>query len=628
MKLAEQLLQKKILLFFLVSLLLYGNTLKNGYGIDDQFVTENNYTNKGLKSIKKIFTSYYADDGKNNYEYRPFVKVSFALEHQLFGVRPWVGHLINIILYALCLLLLYKVLLIIFYKHPSLFSLCIVLVFAFLPVHSEVVASLKNRDVLLCFIFCMCIIINVDAFFRTNNYLYIVSAAILSLIGFLTKYDLLPFLVITPLVLYKKHQLKIKIAPIAVIVLVFLGGFFLSKQIKHLFLNRSLSERIFSYTENPLFFNHALSLKISAAFNSLGFYLKMMVFPSKMVSYYGYDTIPISHLFSAYAIIGIILFALMVFYFFKLFKTESPVWFAIVFSGLSISMYLNVFKVVPGIVAERFMFFASVGFCIFIVHLLFTYLNKNNSSDTFQKTNINFRLSMIALLFMYSGFTIARNFEWKNRITLFEHDIKKRPESVALNLLYSNEILTGLRQPQSYFLNEQNKMSYISKAAESLRNVLKIDSLNTTALSNLAFIKHSIYGDYNGAIPYYKKALIKDSTKFESQFNLAYCYYTVGNKEEAEQMILKIYPEHADNQQVLDLMNYILVENKKSAQGIIIFDELAKKQPENNNINIILGNFYISLSDTANAKNAYSKALKNDPNNQQLFKIVDKLSKH
>ena len=226
MKLTEQVLQKKFLLFFLVSLLLYGNTLKNGYGIDDQFVTENNYTTTGLKSIKKIFTSYYADDGKNNYEYRPFVKVSFALEHQLFGVRPWVSHFINIILYALCLLLLYKVLLIIFYKHPSLFSLCITLVFAFLPVHSEVVASLKNRDVLLCFIFCMYIIINVDTFFRTNNYLHIVYAAILSLIGFLTKYDLLPFLAITPLVLYKKYKLKTKVVPILIVVAVFFWWLF------------------------------------------------------------------------------------------------------------------------------------------------------------------------------------------------------------------------------------------------------------------------------------------------------------------------------------------------------------------------------------------------------------------
>ncbi|MBK8366589.1 MAG: hypothetical protein IPL10_03970 [Bacteroidetes bacterium] len=122
--------------------------------MDDQFVTENSYTNKGLKTIKKIFTSYYAEsDGKNNYEYRPIVKLSFALEHELFGVRPWVGHLINILLYAICLLLLYKVLLLIFHQQTSTFNLLIVLLFAVLPIHTEVVASLKNRDVLLCFCF-------------------------------------------------------------------------------------------------------------------------------------------------------------------------------------------------------------------------------------------------------------------------------------------------------------------------------------------------------------------------------------------------------------------------------------------------------------------------------------------
>lgn len=54
--------------------------------------------------------------GKNNYEYRPIVKLSFAIEHELFGVRPWVGHLINVILYSLCLFLLFKVLQIIFHN--------------------------------------------------------------------------------------------------------------------------------------------------------------------------------------------------------------------------------------------------------------------------------------------------------------------------------------------------------------------------------------------------------------------------------------------------------------------------------------------------------------------------------
>lgn len=63
-KIMTYIYEKKIILFFCISFLLYGNTLVNGYGLDDQFVTENNYTNNGLKSIKKIFSSYYAENDR------------------------------------------------------------------------------------------------------------------------------------------------------------------------------------------------------------------------------------------------------------------------------------------------------------------------------------------------------------------------------------------------------------------------------------------------------------------------------------------------------------------------------------------------------------------------------------
>ncbi len=625
MTFADGLIRKTFLLFLLVSLVLYGNTLRNGYALDDQFVTENNITNEGITSFKQIFTTYYADDGKSAYEYRPFVKVAFALEHQLFGVRPWVSHLINVILYALCLFLLNKALLLVFHTRPPLFSLCVTLVFAFLPVHAEVVASLKNRDVLLCFICCMGIIIQLDAFFRSRRYLHLALAALFSLIGFLTKYDLLPYLVIAPLVLYKKYRTQVKILPVISAAGIFFVGFYLSKAVKHLLLDKSVGERIYSYSENPLLFDHSLSLKLSTAFNTLGFYFKMLVFPSNMVCYYGYDTIPIHHFFSLYAIVGMILLLAMAFYFFKLIKTENPVWYAIVFFGISISMYLNIVRPVTGIVAERFLFFASIGFCIFLVHLFFRYLNDKQHSLTLKSTKPGFKIALVLLFVTYSVVTISRNSEWKDKVTLYEHDIKKRPESVPLNLLYSMEILSNLNRP-NYFMTEQNKMSYVDKAQSSLNNVLKKDPENVSALHNLGFIRQNVYQDYAGAIPYYERALKSDSTKFESQLNLAYCYYNMGRGEDAERLVLKIYPSHSDNQAVLDLMNYVLIGNKKSREGIALFDELAKKHPENNSIPIILGNFYLSISDTLNAKKSYSKALENDPNNDQLFKIVAKLS--
>lgn len=596
----------------------------NGYGLDDQFVTENNYTNKGLKSIKKIFSSYYAEnDGKNNYEYRPIVKLSFAIEHELFGVRPWVGHLINVMIYSLCLFLLFKVLQIIFHNQTSLFSLYIVLLFAVLPIHTEVVASLKNRDVLMCFSFCMLIILQLDSFFKTSNYLYVFYAIILGILGFLTKYDILPYLAITPLVLYKKHKLKIK--PFLIITSVFIIAYFLSKTVKHEFLDKTFSERIYKYHENPLFFDHLFSSKLSTAFNALGFYLKMLILPTNMSCYYGYNTLDMFNFLSIYSIIGITLFVTLVVYFFKYIKTENPIWYGIVFFGISISMYLNIVKVVPGIVGDRYLFSASIGFSIITIYLLLKYVNKNIRINNFQTTTPNFKISIAVVFAIYSIVTIVRNTEWKDRITLYSNDVLKMPESAALNLLYSNEVLVSLNNPNT-FLTDQNKNSYIKKAAQSLSNVLKVDSLNTTALNNLAFIKQKVYNDYAGAIPYYIKALKIDSTKFEVQFNLCYCLFKSSNFQLAQNLALKLFTTDSKNQQVLDLMSYILIENKKTKEGIQIYKMLLTEQPNNNNINIILGNIYLADLDTVNAINYYSTALVTDKNNKQLSEIVARLS--
>lgn len=626
MKLAGLLMRRKFLLFLLLSLLLYGNTLKNGYAIDDQFVTETNISTKGLRSVKTIFSTFYADDGKNNYEYRPIVKVSFALEHQLFGVKPWISHLINLLIYALCLFLLHRMLLTVLHAQPPELSLYITIVFAFLPIHTEVVASLKNRDVLLCFVFCMSAMLHTDAFFRSGRYGHLAAVLLFCLLGFLTKYDLLPYLVVAPLVYYKKYKARTKLILLLSPALIFAVAFFASKEIRHLFLAKGTGERIFSYSENPLFFDHSFHLRLSTAFNAMGHYLKMLVLPTNMVCYYGYDTLPVSNMSSVFAITGIILTSLMLYGFFKWFKGENPFWYAIVFFAIPISMYLNMFKVVPGIVADRFLFFASLGFSIALVHALFLVAGKHQAAGHLKPLKPAGIAIIALILVINSGFVWLRNAEWKNRITLYGHDIKKRPESVPLQLLYSLEILSNMNRP-NYFLTEANKLGYVNKATASLQRALATDPRNVTALHNLGFIRQNVYRDYAGAIPYYEKALLLDSGKFESRFNLAYCYFNSGQGEKAEELVMQLYPQHSDQQAVLDLINYVLIANKKSHEGIVLFDELEKKHPENQTIPIIQGNFYLALSDTLNAKKAYEKALKKDPNNDQLRQIVAKLSK-
>src|SRR5579863_6767704 len=81
---------RKFNIIFILSVIgicfvLYGNTIPNGFSLDDEFVLHSDsIVAKGIKGIPELFKTRYAWDQKGSYGYRPVVKVSFALEYALF----------------------------------------------------------------------------------------------------------------------------------------------------------------------------------------------------------------------------------------------------------------------------------------------------------------------------------------------------------------------------------------------------------------------------------------------------------------------------------------------------------------------------------------------------------------
>ena len=73
-------LGKYYLILAALVFIVFGNTLFNGYNMDDHLVTQNHvYTSKGISAIKDILTSnYYSNNADINFGYRPIVHISFA----------------------------------------------------------------------------------------------------------------------------------------------------------------------------------------------------------------------------------------------------------------------------------------------------------------------------------------------------------------------------------------------------------------------------------------------------------------------------------------------------------------------------------------------------------------------
>ena len=107
----------------------------------------------------------------------------------------------------------------------------------------------------------------------------------------------------------------------------------------------------------------------------IGHYLKLLVIPFPLLFYYGYNTIPIVSFADPLVIFSTVLVITMLTYAIYNLKRKDVISFVILLFFMDISMYTNIVALVPGIVADRFIYFATLPFSIFIIWLLFRIFN-------------------------------------------------------------------------------------------------------------------------------------------------------------------------------------------------------------------------------------------------------------
>lgn len=198
-------------LIFVFAIVLYSNTIPNNYNLDDELVTQNHrLTSKGISAIPEIFTSpYYADQAGYKYEYRPLVLATFAVEHSLFGESPQVSHCINMLLYGLMCMLLFFVLRNLLTDYSLFFVWVVVLLFTAHPIHTEAVASIKNRDELLALSFSLLALHFSVRYVQSAKGWYVIVVPLLFYAGILSKSTAIVFAALIPVILIALTRIKL-----------------------------------------------------------------------------------------------------------------------------------------------------------------------------------------------------------------------------------------------------------------------------------------------------------------------------------------------------------------------------------------------------------------------------------
>ena len=181
-------------------------------------------------------------------------------------------------------MLLFSTLNKLFIESDPIVLLTITLFFLCMPIHSEVVNSLKNRDEILSLLFSLLALRAAFQYADLNKLKYLALVLVYICLALLSKKTALPMILIIPiaLVIFRSWNWK-KTSMILVSLLV---GRFLYGLMKHGFIDGE-KLREFSLIENPAF-EYSFTQRIPLFFESLIWYFKQSILPFSFSSYYGF----------------------------------------------------------------------------------------------------------------------------------------------------------------------------------------------------------------------------------------------------------------------------------------------------------------------------------------------------
>ena len=597
--------------FFFLAFILYGNTCLNKYSVDDEFVTgpDNQQVQQGLKALPEIFSTHYISTtgniGNQSADYRPIVKLTFALEYQLWRLKPGVSHGINVLIYFFISILLFFILKGLLKNYNVLFPFLITVVFMAHPIHSEVVASLKNRDEMLAF---LCGLGGLYYFLKyadTSKKRYFLYALTVFFIGYLCKSSILPFLVIYPLTLYFFKKLEVKqfiriiMALIVVLIIAYLGP--------RLFILEH-GARVNSVLENPLYFEKNFWIRSGTGLMSLLFYLKKLIYPYPLLYYYGYNMIPMTGWGNLWVWLSFFIYTGLLIYALIKFREKHLLSYAILFYMVSIAMYSNLISPVVGIVGERFVFAGSLGFSIALVYLIFKLFRTDPKNLTIEFNERVKILALILLLLIPSAYIIIkRNRAWRNLYDLCASDVSKLEQSAKVNIQYA-----GVLMNKVYKANDDDRQmmiqAYGPRVVEYFKKGLAIYPDNYETLNDLSTVYLNFAGWPDTALGYLKKAIALKPDLRPAWVNMGLAYRQLKKYDSAIYCYETILKKDPTEMKAISALANIYNEMGDLDRAIKMNQEIIRKDPNSDVPYRNLGNYYMERGDTATAVQYWEQA--------------------
>jgi Flp pilus assembly protein TadD len=480
-----------------LAIVLYANTIPNDYAVDDRaFTTEHAYVQQGVAGIPKILaTSYTYGFNRINKDYRPLSPVTFAIETTLAGDNPHLRHAVNVCLYAATAALLY--LLLASLLRDGMTAFFAAALFVAHPIHTEVVANIKSRDSLLCFLCMLASILFLRAYRAFGRKRYLVAGLAAAFLAMLSKETGLVTFIVAPLAIFvldraTRAQALRLCGQLTAVTCIYIA-------IRYAVVGAFAFSGDVNVLNNSLMAASTISDRYATAVLILGRYLTLLVAPVRLSYDYSYNEIPVTNWSNPYVVLSLCAYLALAGIACAGLGRRRVSALGIALYLIPLSVSANIFVLLGSTMAERFVYEASLGFCLVLGLGLARMPSLLPKLPDARRRQIGVAAAGVILV-LYGARTIARNRDWRDNESIFRAATEAVPSSF--------------------------------RAHGALAYTLQLQAEQATD----ARLKTQLYEQ---AITGYTRSLAILPANAELWYRLGYCLYQVGRRDEAMESMLK-----------------------------------------------------------------------------------------
>lgn len=562
-----------------LSFLLYGNNIKGSFVYDDHFFADRQEL-RSASSLLTVWTEPYLPQNVSSGLFRPLATFSFALNFIIFGSSSASFHIINILLNGVVIFLVFLLVQKLF-KDRRL-ALMSALFFAFLPIHTEAISFIKSRDEILSALFAILswlLFISATEDEKRVNYKKIFLSAIIFILAVLSKelIIIIPALFLVSFIIRRKPSLTA----------VFKVGliFFVVSALYMVLRFKVLGSYAFGTDEavfviNPIGYVDFWT-RIWTAFKIAFIYVSKTFVPFNLSATYHYNqlTMVANPLKSMQTLAGVALAAILIYLPISKKFRLSPM-------GVGALMFLIPYLVISkfifksgDLLAERWMYFSSVGLALIGGYVLYLILKKKKSIGI---------ILLILILSIYSFIVIRRNLVWASDEALFKSMVQTAPQSVQAYANLAN------------FYMKNDRLDEARREAEAGFNIYQEYSPLLNVIGAIAFKDNN----YELARTAFLKAIELAPKIPLSYSNLGRLYYGNGEYDKAKEMLASAIKLYVVSPKPTDVFLYslTLVKLKQYQESIDIINKYFSKNMDNSQVRFIMALNYFKMGNIVEAK--------------------------